>query len=235
MTDSIPSTPTYKTLALKMSKVLGEVKRVSKNGTNTFQNYKYTTESDALDAIRPLLAAHKIAVFFDCLSVEEFDNNRIRVQCQIELVCGDTGESRSSIIYGEARDADKQGRTQDKGLYKAMTGAMKYWLFKTFLMSTGDDVESDAGNDPSTHTAPSSRAPRRSASPANPAKENPVAVQVRALATYATNHGMTADDVRKLCRDNGLPERADDFATAEQAASFEVILQQHLQALQSVA
>jgi hypothetical protein len=51
---------------------------------------------------------------------------------------GDTGESlpaQTFIGYG----AD----TGDKGVYKAMTGCEKYMLMKTFLISTGDDPESD--------------------------------------------------------------------------------------------
>lgn len=131
-------------LAKKMANILGEITRVPKNGKNKFQNYDYATESDVLDLIRPVLSKHGIALFYSCLEVSYIENARTLVKVEFELVDGDSGSSRKTVCFGEARDADKQGKPQDKGLYKAMTGACKYWLFKTFLISTGDDPESDS-------------------------------------------------------------------------------------------
>jgi hypothetical protein len=56
------------------------------------------------------------------------------------IVCEKTGHA-----FGQAAD------NGDKALYKAMTGAVKYWLYKTFLVSTGDDPEQ--GNDMDKETA----------------------------------------------------------------------------------
>lgn len=139
-------------LAKKMAKILGLISRIPKNGRNTFQNYKYATESDVLDSIRPILADHGIGLFYSCTEVLDLENGRTRVKVEFELVDGDSGESKTMICYGEARDVDKNGKVQDKGIYKAMTGACKYWLFKTFLISTGDDPEVD-----DTHSRPSSK------------------------------------------------------------------------------
>jgi hypothetical protein len=112
----------------------------------------------------------------------------------------------------------------------AITYARRYSICALLSVTADEDDDGEA-------CSPSAQQSRRSSprSPRPEPKGNPVAAQVRAIVNYATNHGMTVDDVRKLCRDNGLPERADDFTTAGQAASFEAILQQHLQALQSVA
>ena len=49
----------------------------------------------------------------------------------------------------------------DKGLYKAYTGAVKYFLMKTFLIPTGDDPEADT------------KADERAASRAAPARPAP--------------------------------------------------------------
>lgn len=134
-----------KGLAKKLVKVLGNIERVPKNGRNTFQNYEYTTQADAIEHVRPLLAEAGLALLYDCLEVQDLENARVRVKVQYTLIDCDSGESRTTVCYGEARDADKQGRPQDKGLYKAITGANKYWLFQTFMISTGDDPENDRG------------------------------------------------------------------------------------------
>jgi|GEM_PF-4547377 len=49
------------------------------------------------------------------------------------LACGDTGATITTRWTGEAADS------QDKGINKAATAALKYWLLKTFLISTGDE------------------------------------------------------------------------------------------------
>jgi hypothetical protein len=230
---------TKKTLATKLAKVLGEVSRIPKSGRNKFQNYDYATESDALDAIRPLLSKHNIAVFFDCLSVEELDNNRTRVQIQVEMVCGDSGESRSSICFGEARDADNKGKTQDKGLYKAMTGAMKYWMFKTFMISTGDDPETDHGNEPySANTSRSSVKPaskKAATHPSAPAQaQNEFAAQAKDLCQYAKQNGLEVDDIKDICSDNNLPDHSSKFTSQAQVVALGEAIENKLNPAQTV-
>ena len=58
-----------------------------------------------------------------------------------------SGEELSVRVAGEGADAG------DKAPYKAMTGALKYALLQSFLLSTGDDPEDERAN---------SRAPRAS-------------------------------------------------------------------------
>ncbi len=50
----------------------------------------------------------------------------------------DSGESHVSTAYGQGQDKG------DKGVYKAATGAEKYFLLKTFLIATGDDAEKES-------------------------------------------------------------------------------------------
>lgn len=136
-------------LYAKLAKVMEEVHRIPKNGQNKFQNYAYATESDAADFIRPLLAKHGIGLIVGVEEVERQENGITLARLAITM--GDeSGATITTHSYGEARDVDSKGNRQDKGLYKAITGAVKYWLFKTFLISTGDDPETDAGNGPET-------------------------------------------------------------------------------------
>lgn len=234
--DAMEQHPTIKTLAGKMAKILGEVSRIPKSGRNMFQNYDYATEADVLDAIRPLLSKYNVALFFDCVDVEELDNNRTRVRVQIELVCGDSGEARSSFAFGEARDADRNGKTQDKGIYKAITGAMKYWMFKTFLISTGDDPEevqpaqrqnTQLKAVPPAKGKPPSSAPAPTASTAAPSFVD----QAKEIAAHGKANGLTSEKLTALCKSGQLPTSPSKFTTKAQVTTFSELVQNAIAAL----
>lgn len=136
------------TLAKKLANVMGEVSRVKKSGRNSFHNYDYATESDLTDAIRVHLAEQGVAILPSVLDVKSellASSKRSEilttVELEITLVCADSGEQRVVRWRGQGLDAG------DKGYYKAYTGAMKYFLMKTFLISTGDDPEDDGQQD----------------------------------------------------------------------------------------
>jgi hypothetical protein len=135
----------------RLSRVLAEIGNVPKNGFNEHFKYSYVMESDLADHIRPLLVKHGLGLIYDCVEVSDriMVNDRgktvnlVRVKVAITIGAEDSegnliGE-KTGHAYGEAADSG------DKAIYKAMTGAVKYWLYKTFLVSTGDDPEQ--GND----------------------------------------------------------------------------------------
>lgn len=129
----------------KIAAVAAAVSRIPKNGENQFFRYRYATESDITDGLRDLLNANGLAFLPPSVISWERDETtdnpklgpRTRVQIQFALGCADTGETFTTILWGEAND------TADKGFYKAYTGAVKYYLMKTFLIATGDDPEQD--------------------------------------------------------------------------------------------
>lgn len=132
------------TLARKLANVMAEVNRVKKSGRNDFHRYDYATESDLTDAIRGHLAAQGVAILPSVVEVKSeplasSKRNEILTTATLEitLVCAESGEQRVTRWQGQGLDAG------DKGFYKAYTGAMKYFLMKTFLISTGDDPEDD--------------------------------------------------------------------------------------------
>jgi len=138
------------TIHNKLAKILGEISRVPKNGYNTHHKYPYVTESDLLDYIRPLLAKHGISITVSVENVVDFPNLTgsssfiTQVECLITITDGI--QSITTKAFGRGID------TQEKGIYKAITGAIKYWLFKNFLVSTGDDPETDT-KEPDNETA----------------------------------------------------------------------------------
>lgn len=162
-----PNSKKMQTLVGKLSQIMAETPWVEKKGRNSFFNYDYAKESDILDAVREKLAAHGIFVF---TSIESMDfretSKRTRDGSPINLVFvktkhifsdADSGESVEVFGFGSGEDSG------DKAIYKAITGAMKYFVSKNFLMSTGDDPERDEEKEGKTGSQPAN-APEEPAS-----------------------------------------------------------------------
>lgn len=135
----------------KLAEVMGEVERVEKRGRNAFHGYDYATEADIAAAVRNGLASRNVAIVPSC------DPANIRMErlvkangepkgfltllpCTFTLVDGDSNETMACPWVGAGEDAS------DKGIYKAMTGALKYFMLKLFLIPTGDDPEATTGD-----------------------------------------------------------------------------------------
>jgi hypothetical protein len=130
-------------LYAKIAAVQGAVGHVPKTGHNKFHNYDYVTEGDLLNAVRRHMSEQKLALIPAVRETERIDMGQsksgplTRVHMTFTLACGDTGASITAGFVGDGQDAG------DKGVYKAYTGALKYFLMKCFLVATGDDPEQD--------------------------------------------------------------------------------------------
>jgi hypothetical protein len=142
----LPAPP--KSIVMKLIAILDEVGNVEKRGKNTAQNYAFARESDLVDKVRPIMAREHLFLHQTVSNVEVLDagetrggskNRLVTVEMTFTWIDADTGEAWPvpAMFPGHGMD------TGDKGLYKAMTGAEKYFLMKTFLVSTGDDPEGD--------------------------------------------------------------------------------------------
>jgi hypothetical protein len=117
---------------------MGRIEAVAKDGHNNHFNYDYVTESALTEAVRKALSGEKIA-FFPTVAGITRENDITRVEMDFTFADTDSDERITIKFFGEAKD------TSDKGIYKAYTGAVKYCLMKTFLISTDDDPENDGG------------------------------------------------------------------------------------------
>jgi len=134
-------------LVTKLATIMGELGNVKKEGFNTNQKYKFVRESDLVEKLSPLLAKYHVFLHQTVLShslVEMYKTSSgstmwlTTVEVQFQWFDGDSGETLPVFVFvGTGAD------TGDKGIYKALTGAEKYALMKTFLVSTGDDPEAD--------------------------------------------------------------------------------------------
>jgi len=146
-----PSTKKMQTLVGKLAHIMAETPWVEKRGRNNFFNYDYAKESDILDAIRDKLAEAGVFVF---TSVEDMQfretPKKTRDGSPVNLVFVRTKHTFSDAESGETVEVHGYGCGEDSGdkaIYKAITGAMKYFVSKNFLMSTGDDPEKDEDKD----------------------------------------------------------------------------------------
>jgi hypothetical protein len=131
-------------LYLKIARVMGSLSRLPKSGWNKHFKYHFVTDADVADAVRERLAAERIAFFASMVNHTKTGDHTEAV-FEFTFVCADTGETMKCQWAGEAIDK------QDKGLSKAATSAEKYFLLKTFMLSTGestDDPDSSAGEVP---------------------------------------------------------------------------------------
>lgn len=136
-----------KTITKAILKVMSGVSFIHKAGKNEFHGYKYATEGDALAALRPHLIENELVIISDVIEhmpPDEFGNTTVKVQYRI---LHSSGEEIVCHFVGCGNDRSSKGAVGDKGVYKALTGANKYFLLKTFQLETGDDPERDHNSD----------------------------------------------------------------------------------------
>lgn len=126
----------------KLVKVQKDVGYMAKEGRNASQGYNYLSEAQISEEFKALLEKH--GLFFYCSSditnVQPSPSGKqiiTDVRVRYRFIDTATGEYIAGVSAGQGSDAT------DKGVYKAITGAIKYIFMKTFLIPTGDDPEND--------------------------------------------------------------------------------------------
>lgn len=131
-----------KGLATKLVRIMGNTKRIAKNGRNDFHKYDYVTEADVLEEVRENLVKENVFVFSSVVASHR-EGDITSVQMRHTMVDGDSGETFEVLSIGQGQDKT------DKGANKAITAAVKYMLLKNLMMPTGDDPEAtDADGKP---------------------------------------------------------------------------------------
>lgn len=129
-----------KGLYKKILNVMEKVQRLEKDGKIDYEShgkktkYDYVTERLVTSTVRKALIEQGLVI----LPVQTHatkDDNLTTVLCSYEIIDVDTGGSRQLQSIGQGSDS------QDKGSNKALTGAYKYLLLRTFAIPTGDDPD----------------------------------------------------------------------------------------------
>jgi hypothetical protein len=126
----------------KVRALIAEMGFQKKGATNTYDKYDYFSEAQYKELIVGLFAKCGIEFYTTVNAIEEIQGTSgmpfgRRATLLIVIVDIDTGFGESSTWIGEAYDKT------DKALYKAYTGAFKYYVANTFHVPTGDDPEAD--------------------------------------------------------------------------------------------
>jgi hypothetical protein len=188
---------------------------VQKTGKNAFHGYKYAGEADLLDRLRPAMVANGLLLLPSGKSVtgpDEHGNVTVAIEYTLAHKDGDIWPEKL-VAFGCGNDRAKNGSVGDKGVYKALTGANKYLLFKLFQIETGDDPEID---DRAHESAPM---PGRNAPPSNDRTSNgggaPLSEPAKAFI-FAADKAKTAADLRQWMDD--IEPELFKLPTAEVAA-----------------
>lgn len=132
-------------IAKALHEVMQKVAYVQKTGKNAFHGYKYAGEADLLDKLRPAMIEAGLILIPSVESFSGPDEHGItHVQVEYTLAHKDGDIWPHKVRAGGAGGDKNKNGVGDKGLYKAITGANKYFLFKLFQIETGDDPESSA-------------------------------------------------------------------------------------------
>lgn len=145
----------------KLRQVL-KSKQWTKDGTNSFQEYKYISGDQYKRNLNEALLEVGLDFMFEVneskvYTISEIGGkqNMTEIIGQCELIDPETGLSRIYNVIGQGADAG------DKGIYKAQTGALKYFISTNFLVGESDDAEADTQEEKVVkphYVAPSKRA-----------------------------------------------------------------------------
>ena len=130
------------TLAGRIARAAAKCKRIPKNGYNAHFKFNYVTESDVLDHVRDIMADEGIAVIacgidrdIGPVQKDEFQSGG---KVKFRYIVQNTDNPDDSIeILAPAESMD----SDDKGIWKAWSGAHKYVLLKLFHLSSGDEPD----------------------------------------------------------------------------------------------
>ena len=130
-------------LAKAICHVMAAAAYIPQTGKNSFHNYSYASDADLLLILQPAMIAAGLALVphdIDIQTVEHSPDRKGKPVWRSDLVVTwmlihISGESMIVKAPGCGVDGE------DKGAYKAMTGALKYALRHLFLVPTGNDPE----------------------------------------------------------------------------------------------
>jgi hypothetical protein len=125
---------------------MADVQYIQKDASNDFHRYRYASEAAIKAALHKAFVAHGVVFLLSVLDVQDREAADTakgkkqwitRVILEYEFTDTDTGYSITKTFAGQGIDGE------DKGLYKAVTGGLKYILTSSFLVETGDDPEAE--------------------------------------------------------------------------------------------
>ena len=139
-------------LKKKWLSVMEECAKISKDGYNAFQKYKYASAAGVMETINPALVKNGIASTAEVELLEMREVTLVQetrtkterlatVKVTVTLHDVDSDETMTISGIGGGQDAG------DKAVMKAQTAAIKYAFMMALEISTGDDPEKNLNTD----------------------------------------------------------------------------------------
>ena len=142
-------------LKQKLIEVSKSIEYLQKDKTNKMQGYSYLSEAKIKETIKAKFEEQGIIFNYSTNDVSHYEINPTHKGTKQFCTIAKGIYSFIDIDSDERIDGSWAGSgtdTGDKGLYKAITGGIKYVLNTNFLIPTGDDPENDNGKDSSKNT-----------------------------------------------------------------------------------
>src|SRR5882762_4650265 len=134
----------------KILEIQKKIQPVYKDGNNTFHKYRYVTEAALLEQVKPLLGEYGV-IIVPTIATEESGftppnkdgvcKTWAKVIMSFRIIDADPEPTKENEI--EATFVGYAEDTGDKAIYKAITGATKYFYMKFFCVATSDDPENE--------------------------------------------------------------------------------------------
>jgi hypothetical protein len=150
MTDDAPKSGVlFRPVYQAISKVMGEVGSVKKEGFNDFHRYKYAAAADVMHALQPVLSKHGLSVIQHQKNLSFIqDGAAMAIEYEFYVVHSSGDKLDFAPVHtGVAAAKTKTGSPDDKAANKCHTAARKYFLLSLFQIPTGDYVDADADGD----------------------------------------------------------------------------------------
>lgn len=175
----------------KIAAVAGAIGRVEKDGYNQQLKYKYATPATVMEAVKPLLAEHSLAIVPTVVGIVKeptggtTQSGAAKILTRVEMIYlildGESGESLSVPWCGEGED------WSDKGIAKAQTIALRTFLINFLQIPSGDE-ELDPDAKQTTPAKSASYEPRKAnaAGPTGAAVAQPEPTRAELIAGLKT-------------------------------------------------
>ena len=179
--------------------------------TNKYDNYDYFSEEQYKELFTELFSEHGLELKFTEIEHEMFDGtekqgNGRKVKLEFYLFDIETGFYETTAVSGEGIDKG------DKAVYKAYTGALKYYLADTFIVPTKDDPEKESQSVKMTNRDKSqSYVPAYKDYGAPEQKQADVERKASAAQVAVLAKAYTGDNLDKLLIANGV-EKIEDLS-----------------------
>lgn len=126
-----------------LRKALSKKGKIGKDKKNTYDKYTYFSEAGYKELFTELFSSNGLELStteIETIEIQGTNNMPFgrRVTLEFTLTDIETGYCETSRFSGEGMDKG------DKAIYKAYTGALKYYFASTFNVATGDDPEKDS-------------------------------------------------------------------------------------------